>query len=120
MRITLKTVDILRWIARITGVLLLILIVIFIIGEGFPNPMTLNQQEFLVFIAVLMMEIGTILAFKWELPGSLLIIGGYIFFVIVDKDVLPGPVFPIFFLVGILYLFCYWKSKKYDKISPTR
>ncbi len=115
-----KNISIVRWFARITGALLLILIAIFIIGEGFPNPMTLSQDELLLFIAVSTMEIGVILAFKWELPGCLLIIGGYVFFVIVERNILPGPVFPIFFLVGILYLFCWWKSSKCSKLPPTK
>ena len=112
----LKIINIIRWIARITGALLLILIAVFAIGEGFPNPMTLSREELLLFIAVSTMEIGLLLAFKWELPGSLLIIGGYIFFVIVERNILPGPIFPIFFLVGLFYLFCWWRSRKFSKV----
>jgi len=107
-----KTISIIRWIARVTGAALLLIIAAFAIGEGFPNPAALPLNEFLMFVVLTFMEIGVVIAFKWELPGGLMIITGYLVFAFIEKKLLAGPVFPVFFIVGILFLLCWWLEKK--------
>jgi len=107
-----KNINTLRWIARITGGILLLLILTFMIGEGFPNPINLTVDEQKAMAALFMMEVGIIVAFKWELPGSILAIAGYLFFAFIEKNIIIGPVFPFFFIVGALFLFCWWLDKR--------
>jgi len=116
-QIVIKTI---RWVARITGALLLILISVFVFAEGFPNPVMLTNVELYLLIGMCTMIVGAIVAFKWELPGGLLLLGGYLFFIIVDGNLLPGPVFPIFPLVGLLYLIYWWRSRIHKKLSPSK
>ena len=61
-----------RWTARVIAALLLGLFLIFAIGEGLPNPLTLppvKQAEFLAFIFVFG---GVLVGWRWELLGGLL------------------------------------------------
>lgn len=88
------------------------IIAAFAIGEGFPNPATLPLNEFIMFIVLTFMEIGVVIAFKWELPGSIMIIAGYLAFALIEKKLIAGPLFPVFFVVGILFLLCWWMEKK--------
>ena len=107
-----KNINTLRWIARVTGGILLLLIFAFMIGEGFPNLTNLTVDEQKVMAALFSMEVGIIVAFRWELTGSILTIAGYLFFAYVEKNIIIGPVFPLFFFVGVLFLFCWWIDKK--------
>jgi hypothetical protein len=106
---------IIRWIARILGSALFLLVLAFIIGEGYPNPLKLTASELISMIAFLMMLIGIPLAWKWEGLGGLIMLIGFIIFWIVNylgsHRVGVGWVFPIFPIVGILFLFSSWRTK---------
>jgi len=104
-------VKIIRWLARIIGSLLVLLLITFAIGEGFPNPFTLTLIEFLLFVAVIIMMVGQIVAWNHEGFGGLLQIIGFLFFVVVEGDIFVGPIFPLFFVTGLMYLFCWWRSR---------
>ena len=69
-----------RWIARVFGTLLVGLTVLIAVGEGMPNPFT---QPFVVqigFVALALLLIGIIVAWRWELPGGIVsLIGGILF-----------------------------------------
>jgi len=108
----IKTISIVRWIARTTGAILLLIIAAFVIGEGFPNPAALPLNEFIIFVVLTFMEIGVVIAFKWELPGGVLIIAGYLVFALIEKKLIAGPLFPAFFIVGVLFLLCWWMDRK--------
>jgi len=95
-----------RWTARIIGTLLLLLIAVFAIGEGLPNPLILSPREILLFAAIAMMLVGLIVAWKWEGIGGLLILGGYIFFAVVNHGAPFNIVFGPWLLTGLLYLAC--------------
>lgn len=107
-----KNINTLRWITRIAGGLLLLLMLAFVIGEGFPHPTTLTVDEQKLFTALFAMAAGIFVAFKWELQGSILTIVGYLFFAFFERKLIIGPVFPFFFIVGVLFLFCWWVDQK--------
>ncbi len=65
MKYELSVLTIARWTARIIGTLLLLLIAIFAIGEGMPNPFILSPREILLFAAPATMLVGLIVAFRW-------------------------------------------------------
>jgi hypothetical protein len=106
MRHELKVITVLRWIARIMGTLLLLLIATIAIGEGFPNPLAQPLDVILLFAAMLTMVVGLIVAWKWEGVGGLLILGGFTFFAIVNHGIQLNLAFGPILVVGMLYLLC--------------
>jgi hypothetical protein len=98
------TVIVLRWIARIIGIALLGLVAAFAIGEGVPNPLRGSLPEKLCHVGLLTMIVGQILAWKWEGLGSLLILGGFALFAIVNHGVPLNIVFGPWLVTGLLYL----------------
>ena len=106
MKYERQIVTVARWTARILGTLLLLLIAVFTIGEGVPNPLHGLLRENLLTVAMLTMIVGQIAAWKWERIGGLLILGGYILFAVVNHGVQFNVVFGPWLLTGLLYLAC--------------
>ena len=107
-----RIINLLRWLTRILGILLIFVIVLFAVGEGFPNPLALTVDEQLGFVALIIMLAGLILAWKFEGMGGLLVIIGYIFFVALNSRILGLGVFMIFPIVGLSFLFCWQRTRK--------
>ncbi|MEA2063375.1 MAG: hypothetical protein U9P14_06740 [Gemmatimonadota bacterium] len=108
-----QIVTILRWIARVLGTLLCMLIAAFAIGEGFPDPLTLSLPEQLLFAGMITMLLGLIAAWRWEFIGGVLILVGYTFFMVVEQRIIFfNIVFGPLLITGILYLFCWWRTRK--------
>ncbi len=81
-------VTVLRWAARTIGIALLGLFVVLAIGEGvhnLHNPLQVSLPENLLGIGFLTMIVGQVVAWKWEGIGSLLILGGFTLFAIVNQ-----------------------------------
>ena len=121
-RILRWTARILRWTARILGILLLLLIAAFVVGEGVPNPFVMPLREQLLSIALLTMVVGLVVAWKFEGVGGLLILGGFAFFTIVNHGIKFNAVFGSILVLGVLNLICgllrNWKARPVD--SATR
>jgi hypothetical protein len=61
-----------RWIARIVGLLIFGLVLLFSIGEGFdPNPMKLAGMELAMSASFIVAMIGMVVLWNWEGIGSL-------------------------------------------------
>ncbi len=103
---------VLRWIARILGTAILVLILAFAVGEGLPSPLAQPLDVNLLFAAMLTMMVGQILAWKWEKIGGLLILGGFALFAIVNHGIKLNLVFGPWLLTGLLYLGCGWRRAK--------
>jgi hypothetical protein len=101
---------IIRWIARFIGVFLFLFFVWFSIEVGAPDVKLMSNQEIKLFIANIFMLIGLIIVWKFEFFGSITLIGAYIFFSIANYSFWIGPIFPIFFFLGILHLFCWFST----------
>jgi hypothetical protein len=61
-----------RWTARIIGTLLVLIIVLFAIGEGMPNPFTQPMTVQVGFLALALIMIGILGGWRWELAGGTL------------------------------------------------
>jgi len=105
-----KYLKIIRLIARVLSAFLLFIVLLFLLGEGVPNPVSLSQKELLLFIAFFLMGAGIIISLRRELYGGVLSIIGYVIFAIINKTIFAGPIFPFFFIVGLLNLIHWWKS----------
>ena len=105
-------VTVLRWAARTVGTGLLVLIATFAIGEGVPNPLHGSLPENLLTVGFLTMIVGQVVAWKWEGIASLLILGGFALFAIVNHGVPLNIVFGPWLVTGLLYLVCWWRTSK--------
>jgi hypothetical protein len=107
-----RIITVVRWTARIIGIAILGLIVALAIGEGVPNPLRGSFREHLLGIGILTMLIGQIVAWRWEGIGSLLILGGFALFAIVNHGVPVNVVFGPWLVTGLLYLISWWRTPK--------
>ena len=71
-----------RWTARILGTLLVLIIVVIAIGEGMPNPFTQPMSVQVGFLALALVMIGILGAWRWELAGGTLSLVGWSLFVV--------------------------------------
>ncbi len=103
-----------RWAARTLSVLLLWLFVTMAIGEATPE----HLREMALGNALFTMLVGLIVAWKREGLGSLLILGGFAAFALVNARLnilVPWPLhnpFFTFLIVGMLFLFCWWRTRR--------
>jgi len=108
---TLKLLaGVLRWMARILGVVLVALTVLIAIGEGLPNPLT---QPFIIqigFYALGLVLLGILLAWRWEFSGGMISLVGWVVFLVAEEVSVPQAVFilllgvPSFLSLGSAFL----------------
>jgi len=113
-----KTINIIRWIARIWGTSILAFVLFFLFAnifgtEGGGNGFNNNSISFIFF--PISSIIGLAIALKWEGLGGLIATVGIIVFFILRSDLISDP----FFICGIappgvLYL-VYWYLSKGQK-----
>ncbi len=70
-----------RWIARLLGALLVIVVVAIAIGEGMPNPFTQPARVQVGFLALALILIGILAGWRWELTGGIISLSGWGLFV---------------------------------------
>ncbi len=104
------------WSARIMGVLLVLLFLTFAAGEGLPNPANLKVNEAFMFLGLLTMVAGILVALKWEGPGAVLIIDGFILFLVVEYlssgSIKIGFIFFLFPFTGLMFFYYWWQTYK--------
>jgi len=107
-------VTVVRWIARIMGLLIVGLFLLFMMGEGL-NPLRLNGIELPMSGALFLALAGMLLLWWWELLGGVMAVAGMIAFYSINfvaSGRLPGgPVFPLCFVPGVLGLVCWWHER---------
>jgi len=114
----MKTVRIIRWIARagagLTAVFILFMFVAHAVNDGIGSFSHLTARETVMMVAFGIMWLGLVLGWKWELIGGVLAIGGMVAFYL--SDYLFSGTFPrglIFFVLaspGFLFLYCGLKA----------
>lgn len=107
----------LRWLARITGIVFAVLLLLFLFGEGsFPELLRLDATEKLLLLFIpLLFIIGVIVAWKRELPGGILILISVLGFNIIDFFIwkqFAGIEFGFLLIPGVLFLLVAWLAKK--------
>ena len=113
-----RWVRIVRWIARILSGLLIILCLLFFVGEAliplilFPTPdstpLTGNAMLQLTLAGISLL--GLALAWKWEAIGGVMALAAYVAVGIVNPKAFMA-VFPLP-LFALLFLACWWADKK--------
>jgi hypothetical protein len=110
-----------RWIARIIGTLLLLMIGLFAVGEGVPNPLEMTFEELIEFVAILLISGGYIVGWKWEFSACVMILSGIAVFCAVEIILYHRfPKLSWFFwamaIPGILYLYIGVKKHLHDHL----
>lgn len=98
-----KLSSVVRWVARAMSLAMVALMLVFVIGEGTPNPMDLVPEERGVFFALAIMTLAGLLAWRFELIGGLIILAGFGMYRYFEGG-WPEGYFAIFPLAGCLYL----------------
>ena len=93
-----------RWAARIVGGLTVLLFIIFAIGGGLPTLSTVSTVEMIMFICLAIALAGILISWRWSLTGCMLIIVGYLGFIIADKHFTIVSPFSLFPAIVILYI----------------
>ncbi len=110
-----------RWIARIGAALIAGMILIIFIGEGisegFGPLIQMSLRETAMMAAFIIVFLGLIIGWKWEILGGSLIVGGMAAFYLLDflfSGTFPrGPFMLVILLPGLLYVY----SGKLNKSS---
>lgn len=105
-----------RWIARVMGFCVVGLVVVFFIGEGGFNPLRATRHESLQMLSVLLTCAGLLAAWRWELFGGGLAVGGMLLFYVLDfaaQGHFPrGWVFGAIGLNGMLFILAWLISTR--------
>ena len=102
-----------RWIPRVVGTLLFVMLIVFAVGEGIPIPVKQPLAVQIEMMAMFIMWCGLLIAWKSELIGGMLILSGYACFCGIEWQA-PSIKFPfgLFLLVGLMYILSWWSRKK--------
>ena len=99
---------ILRWAARLTGAVLLLLVLAIAVGHGGPpNPFRQPLPAAIELWLMLVMTLGLVAAWRWELAGALATLVALAAFNAVELSVNgkhAGGAFPLFAIPPVLYL----------------
>lgn len=85
------TATLARWLARLAATAITALFITFLVREGAGDPRELTDQEIGGFGALLVMVIGTLVAWRRDLTGALLILAGYAAFAWLERGWPPLP-----------------------------
>lgn len=111
----------LRWLARFLGLLTSGLFLLFIVGSGakiYPTLSWTSPRGMPLLIVLGIAVLGVLIAWRWELAGGAMALGGAIVLSVLvrlgsDRIVSSTAsliVLP-FFVVGFLYLTCCWRTR---------
>lgn len=102
-----KTATIVWWTGRVTGLALVLLVLVFAVGEGLPNPLRLPSSQVVSFACMFLALAGFLAG--WISPrvgAALSLLGTAAFYVaqLVAWGRFPGRAIPLFWIPGLLYL----------------
>jgi hypothetical protein len=99
------TASILRWSARIFAGLVAAFLAMMAFGQGGPpNPFSQNAKVAAELIAMYIMWCGLLIGWKWELAASILVIGSFSAFMIIEGKFIFNFGYGPIIIVGLLYL----------------
>lgn len=116
-------INIIRWFARIAGSLLVLFVLLMFLGYAIEPQGTgkITLTEIPLFIGMIAMLLGIIVAWFREVIGAVLIFGGFLVFL--AQELISNKSFDVWILVifpaiGLLFLLCWWQSRKLAQ-NPT-
>jgi hypothetical protein len=116
------TINVFRWIARILAAFMILITIVFFLGEevfdkspgpGEPIPVIM------IILSILMLG-GLGFAFKWELIGGITSLIGFIGIILSNPNSASMPMFYLFALPAVLFILCGMKKGTRDEGQETR
>jgi hypothetical protein len=102
-----------HWGGLITGNILLLIFIIFLIGEGVPK-ISFTRTDLLSRGSLILAFAGILAGWKWDKLAGIMILSGILIFYLnhyISIGRFPGGwVFPLFYLAGSLHLVAGWKK----------
>ncbi len=89
------TINVFRWIARILAAFMILITIVFFLGEEVfdKSPGTGEPIPVIMIILAILMLGGLGLAFKWELPGGIISLIGFTGIIISNTNAASMPCF---------------------------
>jgi len=116
-----------RWAARISGLLLVGLVTLIMVGEGGPpNFLAQPLPVQLEFVGIFLIMAGFLVGWRWEAVGGVAAVVGFLAFLgteLVVNGKPPGGAIPLFLIPAILLLISYalnatgWPPRRSETIS---
>ncbi len=100
-----------RWITRVLGGGIFLLMLAIAVGEGAPNPWTQPWRVGLGLHLMLIIWLGTAIGWKWEGLGGAMILGGAMAFYAIGPHRL-GLIDALWLLAGLGYLGCWMADRR--------
>ena len=114
--------NILKWIARVLGVIISVHMFLYIFGEGIPPFAEKSPREIILLIAFTVILIGLIVAWWQERIGSFIILSGtagfWLFYTIYSGKFWIHWFFLIFPIIGVLFLLASQFEEEPPKKKP--
>lgn len=117
------TVNVLRWIARVSAVLLVATTVLYVLLEGLPGPASLDPAKQLMFLAFGVVLVGLLVGLRWEGIGGGAVLGGLLAYLLINleqTDPLPVWAIPLFAVPGVLFLVTCFLGSRYRSVRTPR
>lgn len=103
---------IIKWVSRVFGIVLVVVSILHLTGVDSPLADNPDLSGMIEGVGIILMCIGALLGFWKDIFGAIVIFCGYTAFAISAGSIFPGPVFPQFLIVALLYVFNGWNIKK--------
>jgi len=124
--ITYKTpclTSVFRWLARILSIISIGLVIMLAFGEGL-NPLQLTLREWVLFLFLLGICLGMIVAWRWEGWGGCITVGSLAAFYLAHRIFSPGfprgLAFVAIAVSGFLFLLCrLWTCSKERELTSS-
>jgi len=100
-----------RWIGRVAGLLCVLFVLAFIVGEGPPAIWRMNSREALFALDLTALFGGLILAWFWEGWGGLMSVCAWGALAAVERQHAFDPPFLVPCAVGLLHILCWWRLR---------
>jgi hypothetical protein len=113
------TIKVFRWIARILAAFMILITIVFFLGEEVfdKSPGTGEPIPVIMIILAILMLGGLGLAFKWELPGGIISLIGFTGIIISNINAASMPMFYLYALPAVLFLLCGLKKGTREEIK---
>ncbi|MGA2273291.1 MAG: hypothetical protein ABSH00_07045 [Bryobacteraceae bacterium] len=100
-----------RWVARIGGTLMVLFLLAFLAGEGFPPLAQMTTREQFYALGFGSLFVGLVVAWFREGWGGLLSVLGWTFLAVVARRPAWDLPFSIPAAIGLLHLVCWWRLR---------